>query len=252
MTVNVPVKLTLEKAIKEKLRRMEKAINDGLDKSFKKTFNTNKRAKEYYSRPSSNRSTLKQKASGKTPNELRALYVEAWRRTYQVITESYAQSERWEKTKRSQIARGKSAPYGLSASDFSRLSKSKQKLGLYEGADPRYRVKYSGTGLYTGFLRRSVEKGFANGGNKYLTMLGDDLVLGYQVNVDKFPFYNDKPYVERYLEFLKKKTGKDAEELFSFSDSDKTKIANYMVKLMQTVFIPEFEEELSKLADKVK
>jgi len=255
MAVTRSVRLSIEKGVEKRLKAIQKEIKTGLEKSFKEVYGNDKSLKNYYNSPTLQSAIARSRASGNARSELRQIYKKAWENTYKNIQNSYEQKERWELRKRRQKAAGGVAPYNLTESDLKRAARGKERrdrLGLYTKRNPRYRVRYTGTGLYTGFLRRSIAEGFAKGGNEFMSVSGDDTIASYSINVDAFPKVKGESYVSQYIDFLKVRSSfTTAEEIFAFGKQDQDKIAAFMVRMMENEFIPKFAEHMEEIHSKV-
>ena len=250
------IRMSLEKGLERRLKLLQKEINSSLETAYKNTYGPDKKLSDIYSSRSVQSALFRQRTTGKARTGLRELYREAWMNTYQKITESYEQSDSWQARKTKMKNSGGVAAYGLREADIKRVSKSRQRLGLYNKRNPKYRVRYSSTGLFTGFLRRSIAEGFLRGGNEFIEVSGDNTVAGYQINLDKFPVNGeeegDESYAINWVRYLINNTSYSSpEEIFRFTDEDQDRIAAYMVRIAENQFIPEFTSLLSDLADKV-
>jgi hypothetical protein len=248
------VSLNIQKGVQKRLDLIQKEIKIELERSFQKVYGSDKSLKAYYNTPTLQSTFARQRYSGKAKSELRQLYVKAWQNTYTRITQSYEQNPKWEKRKRYQKGASGFAPYGLTESDQKKeasATRGRERLGISRRTS-RYRVRYTGTGLYTGFLRESIAKGFARGGNEFISVSGDNNFAGYVINVEAFPKSEGESYVSQYIDFLIEKGAfSSIEEIFSFTSGDQDKIAAFMVRTMENEFIPKFADQMADIASKV-
>lgn len=240
--INIGFKVTSKQRIKQGVGELNKQINDRLATLYEQVFGSSTRFEDW--KKGKSRAT-KNKLQGRLftdfnqgsafSKKIKEMYVDGWKNKYDKIRRDY-----------------QAADPGYPENDWGKWKRKNKR----RARTPHYKqrqVRYTTWGLTSGYLRESIEKGFASGGNKHLKVGNLLLQGGFSVDWDSYPKRSDgKVHYREFVEHLiRLGVLKDEDDFLEFLPGDWQAIANYMLFLIQNGFADNVDDILDSVAVKV-